>query len=318
MIRNLTAVLTAVFLLATSGTSLAAASAGWDAPASSSTPAKPDLATDKGQAQFMAGLTKRTGVIALPEAGASLNLGKQYYFLGPEDSRKVIVDAWGNPGDAADGILGMIFAADQSPLGEKDWGAVVSYMDSGYVADKDAKKTNYDKVLTQLRDGEDKDNAQRKKDGFTQAHLVGWAQAPSYDEPNHALIWARQIHFGDQKDDTLNYDVRVLGRRGVMSLNMVAHMSQLAQMRSAAGDLQRTAIFSSGSQYADYKPGVDKRAAYGVAGLVLAGAGLAVAQKAGLIAIVLLFLKKGIVVIVAAAAGGWAWLKRRLGGTKAV
>ena len=266
----------------------------------------------------MAGLTKITGIVALPEAKASLDLGKRYYFLGPEDTRKVLVDAWGNPKDTADGVLGMVFPADQSPLADRGWGAVVTYLDSGFVADKDAKKTDYDKVLGQLRDGEDKDNEQRKKDGSTQIHLVGWAQTPSYDQSTHALIWARQLHFGDQKDDTLNYDVRVLGRRGVLSLNMVATMSQLPQIRSAADDLQRTAIFDAGSRYADYKPGLDKRAAFGLAGLVLAGAGLAVAQKAGLIAIALLFLKKGIVVIGVAAAAALGWLKRRFGGNKTV
>ncbi len=318
MIRNLAAALAAVFVLAANGTAVSATWNASDAPAASSASTKPDLATPKGQAQFMAGLKKLTGIIALPEAKASLNLGERYYFLGPEDSRKVIVDAWGNPGEAADGVLGMVFPTDQSPLGENDWGAAVTYLDSGFVADKDARKTDYGKVLGQLRDGEDKENEQRKKDGFPQTHLVGWAQAPSYDQSSHALIWARQLHFGDEKDDTLNYDVRVLGRRGVLSLNMVSHMSQLAQMRSAAGDLQRTAIFDTGSRYADYKSGTDKRAAYGLAGLVLAGAGLAVAQKAGLIAIALLFLKKGIVVIGLGAAAAWAWLKRRFGGNKTV
>ncbi len=46
------------------------------------------------------------------------------------------------------------------------------------------------------------------------------------------------------------------------------------------------------------------------------GAGLVVAKKAGLLAVALLFFKKGFVVIAAAAAGMWAWLKRVFGGKK--
>ncbi len=321
MISRLAALVSVVLLMGSTAAAAqvpAAGSASPDWPASSSVPAKPDLSTAEGQAQFMASLTRRTGAISLPEAKATLDLGKRYYFLDAADSRKVIIEAWGNPAEAADGVLGMVFAADQSPLGEADWGAVVSYMDSGYVSDKDARKTDYAKVLGQLRDGEDKDNEQRRKTGFPQVHLVGWAQPPSYDQSSHALIWARQLHFGEQKDDGLNYDVRVLGRRGVLNLNMVSRMSELPQLRSAAVDLQRTVRFDAGSQYADYKPGVDKRAAFGLAGLVLAGAGLAVAQKAGLIAVALLFLKKGLVVIIAAGVAAWAWLRRRFGGDKMV
>ena len=39
------------------------------------------------------GLKPQTGVIHLPTAKASLNLGKGYYFLSAEDAKKVLVDA---------------------------------------------------------------------------------------------------------------------------------------------------------------------------------------------------------------------------------
>ena len=276
---------------------------------------KPDLETPQGRSRFLDGLTTRFGAVPLSPAGVTLNLGDRYYFLGPADSEKVLVEAWGNPKDQGDGVLGMVFPAGTTPL-DPAWGAVVTYADTGYVPDSDARKTNYDDVLKRLRDGEDQDNEARKKAGLEQVHLVGWAQAPLYDQARHSLIWARQLHFSDQKDDTLNYDVRVLGRRGVLSLNMVSRMTQLGQIHAAANDLQRTAVFDQGSAYADFKPDTDKRAAYGVGGLILAGAGLAVAQKAGLLAVALLFLKKGFVVIAAAAAGGWAWIRRRLGNRK--
>ena len=276
---------------------------------------KPDLQTPQGRSRFLDGLTPRFGAVPLSPAKVTLNLGDRYYFLGPADSEKVLVDAWGNPKAQGDGVLGMLFPAGTTPL-DGAWGAVVTYADTGYVPDSDARKTNYDDILKRLRDGEEQDNEARKKAGFEQAHLVGWAQAPLYDQASHSLIWARQLHFGDQKDDTLNYDVRVLGRRGGLSLNMVSRMTQLGQIHAAANDLQRTAVFDQGSAYADFKPDVDKRAAYGVGGLILAGAGLAVAQKAGLLAVALLFLKKGFVVIAAVVAGGWAWIRRRLGNRK--
>jgi uncharacterized membrane-anchored protein len=75
-----------------------------------------------------------------------------------------------------------------------------------------------------------------------------------------------------------------------------------------------TVRFNSGSAYNDFNPSTDKLADYGLAGLVAAGAGLLVAKKAGLLAVILLFAKKAIAVIVAAAAAGFAWFKRKFGG----
>ena len=295
---------------------LAASDSSDTTPAASSAPNPLD--TEEGQRKFLEGLNPQRGVIALKSAGATLQLGKGYYFLGPQDSQKVLVDAWRNPKDQVQDVLGMVFPSGETPLDSGGWGAVVTFRDTGYVPDKDARSTDYGKVLDQMRQGEDQDNDERKKNSMPSVHLAGWAQAPSYDGSRHALIWARDLQFGDQSDHTLNYDIRVLGRRGVLSLNMVASMSQLPQIRTAANELQGVATFDAGSRYADYQEGVDKKAAYGLAGLVLAGAGLAVAQKAGLLALALLFLKKGFILIAALFAGGWAWLRRLLGGRKKV
>jgi uncharacterized membrane-anchored protein len=138
-------------------------------------------------------------------------------------------------------------------------------------------------------------------------HLIGWAQPPAYDKAHHYLVWARDIRFGAEDEDTLNYDVRVLGRRGVLSVNVVSGMSQLAQIRADAAKLAAAATFDPGSAYADYKPGTDHKAEYGIAGLVAAGLGLAAAKKLGLLALIAVFGKKLVVVIAAA----FAWLATR-------
>ncbi len=270
-------------------------------------------ATDQAQIArakaLLASLHPQHGDVAVPAAHATLHLGERYYFLGPDDARKVLIDGWGNPPDATQGVLGMVFPAGRSPLGDT-WGAVVTYLDEGYVPDADARTTNYNDLLQRMRKAQEDDDADRVKRNEPQIHLVGWAQPPSYDGARHALIWARDLKFDDAKRDTLNYDIRELGRHGVLSLNMVSTMDMLPQVRAAAGDLGAAAGFEPGQRYEDYQKGVDKRAAYGVAGLIAAGAGLALAQKAGLVALVFLFLKKGAVVLVA----GFAALANRFKG----
>ena len=55
---------------------------------------------------------------------------------------------------------------------------------------------------------------------------------PSYDAAAHKLYWAKELMFGTDMDHTLNYNIRVLGRRGVLVLNAVAEMKQLAVIRT--------------------------------------------------------------------------------------
>jgi uncharacterized membrane-anchored protein len=251
---------------------------------------------------------RRTGDIMVPGADATLHLGKAYYFLDAADARKVIVDAWGNLPDQAENVLGMVFPAGKNF--SNSWGAVVTWHADGWVDDKDAASANYGSVLKQMQDGEEQDNAQRKKQGLKEVHLVGWAQSPTYDAATHSAIWARQLH-EDGRVDGLNYDVRLLGRRGVLSLNMVADMPELPQVRAAAKDLARTAAFDPGARYADYKPGVDKSAGYGIAGLVAGGVALAVAKKLGFLGLILVFAKKFFVFILAGLAGVGAWFRRQ-------
>ena len=288
------------------------------APAFAQSPAPAPAAVAAPDLSWQDKLEHQTGVVTLLGSGAKLNLGQDYYFLNAADSKTVLVDGWGNPPDSANGVLGMIFPTRFKPMDENAWGAVVSYEDTGYVADKDARDTDYDKLLNDLRKTEDDDNKARQEAGFGAVHLVGWAERPTYDATRHVVIWARDLKFASADHDMLNYDIRVLGRRGVLSLNVVSSLSDLAEVKAAAGQISSTAAFESGSTYADYKKGSDKVAEFGVAGLIAAGVGAVVAKKLGLLAIVFLFLKKGLVLVVAAFGGGVAWFRRTFLGKKDV
>jgi uncharacterized membrane-anchored protein len=258
---------------------------------------------------FVKNLHKQTGDVAIPAAHAVMHLGTRYYFLGPDEAKRVLTDIWGNPPSAVGHVLGMILPADKSVV-ENGWGAVVTYQDSGYVPDTDASSQDYDKVLDDLREGEATDNEARKKAGYPELHVVGWAQQPSYDKASHALIWARDLKSSDSTIDGLNYDVRSLGRHGVLSLNIVWDMPHLTEVRAAAADLGKAAGFEKGSAYADYDKSVDKTAEYGLAGLVAAGVGAVAVKKLGILAIMLGFGKKLFVLVAIGAAAAWKRIKR--------
>jgi uncharacterized membrane-anchored protein len=229
-------------------------------------------------------LKPQHGYIALPAAKASLDLGNDYDFYGPEDARKILVDLWGNPPDGVSNVLGMVMKAGASPA-KDNWGAVVTYEASGYVTDDDANTTDFAEVLKQMQEGEAQENDQRKSAGYPTIHVAGWAENPAYDKTSHSMVWARDIKFSDGTVDSLNYDVRSLGRAGVLSLNLVSTMPHLADVKTAAHEFAGHAGFDAGARYADFNPDMDKKAEYGVGGLVAAGAGLVIAKKLGLLAI---------------------------------
>jgi len=261
-------------------------------------------------------LTPRTGTIAISDAKVRLNLGEAYYFLPADQARMVLTQAWGNPPDSVEGVLGMVFPAGASFM-DDSWGAVLTFERDGYVSDKDAADIDYDAMMQEIKDGEADTNAARTDAGFPAHHMRGWAQRPTYDKVHNTLIWAKQFRVDGADVDTLNYDVRLLGRYGVLSMNMISSMPHLAEVRDAARAFGQSARFDRGSRYADFVPGADKVAEYGLGGLVAAGAGVVVAKKLGLLGGLLLLLKKLLIPVIAVFGGAFAWLRRRFFGSGA-
>jgi uncharacterized membrane-anchored protein len=278
-------------------------------PVTAQAPGADQKAREKQLVAILDSLHPVSGDVAIPQASAVLHLGKDYYYLPADEARRVLVDGWGNPPETAEGVLGLVFPAGKTFLDDV-WGAVITYDPAGYVTDKDAASTDYDGLINEMKEGTEAVNEERTRQGYPAQHLVGWAQAPTYDPRSHSLVWAKNVQFEGQTDNTLSYDVRLLGRKGVLSLNMITGMSKLAETRQAAAKFAGAAEFQAGSRYADYQAGTDKKADYGLAGLVAAGAGVAVAKKLGLLGIILAFGKKFLVLIIALVAGLGAWARR--------
>ena len=260
------------------------------------------------QARKMAnGLKYQHGEITLKGGLAKLNVPPEFKFLGRDDAETVLVKFWNNP--PSPDTLGMIFPADGDPLTPGGWAVSVSYEEEGYVKDDDAAKINYDDLLKQMQGGEPAANKKRAQEGYPSIHIVGWATPPHYDAQTHKLYWAESLQFGDAPGNTLNYSIRILGRRGVLVLNTIGDMDQLAQIEKSNPQILAMVNFNEGNRYTDFDPKIDKVATYGIAALIAGG----VAAKLGLFKLVWVFLlaaKKFIIIGFVAAA---AWLKRVFG-----
>jgi uncharacterized membrane-anchored protein len=252
-------------------------------------------------------LDRQHGRIDLPGVPATLDVPEDFYYLKPADATKVLTEVWGNPPNNAEGLLGMLFPAEATPFDSGSWAVTIAYDEDGYVSDADAKDIDYDVLLAEMREATQAANEQRAAAGYPPIALIGWAAKPFYDQASHKLHWAREVKFGDQPEHTLNYGIRVLGRQGVLVLNFVADMDQKDLIAGELDKVLAMAEFKPGSRYADYTPGMDKVAAYGIGGLI---AGKVMA-KAGLFAAALIFLKKFGVLIVLGLGALVAKLRRK-------
>lgn len=246
--------------------------------------ARQRAATEK----LLSSLDRQAGTIPIQAAKADLILGDNYYFVGPEQSRTILVDIWRNPQASANGVLGMVFPKGKSFV-DDTWSAVITFEATGYVSDDDAKTIDYNQMLADMRASDEAQAPDIRAQGYPAGILQRWAQPPTYDAGKHSLVWARDIKFDDMPEDSLNYDIRLLGREGVLSMNILASMSQLDEVREAAKTFASVGTFRSGARYADFNAATDKKAEYGLAGLVAAGGAAAVAKKVGLLAVLAKF-----------------------------
>jgi uncharacterized membrane-anchored protein len=262
------------------------------------------------RARFAASLKYQTGDVTLKGGIATLRgVGQAYRFLDGEQAGKVL-RAWGNP--VKENPLGMLVPAGMTPVDSGAWAIIITYQDDGYVSDSGASTINYDSLLAQLQTSARDENPERKKQGYPTFEVVGWALPPRYDAQTKKLYWAEELSFDGDTLHTLNYKIRVLGRRGVLVLNAVSAMSQLPLVQEATPAALAMVEFNPGNRYADFIKGKDHMAAYGIGALIIGG----IAAKAGffkLLIPLLLAAKKLVIVAVAAVA---AFFRRLVGGKK--
>lgn len=240
-------------------------------------------------------LVYRTGTLTIRDARIALPKG--YRYLNAHDAQRALTDLYGNPHDSD--VLAVIYPP-RADVFYNHYFVVVTYDGDGHISDKDAAGIDYDKMLRSMQKSTEKRNAERAKEGYQAITLVGWADRPHYDAATHKLYWAKDLSFAGDREDTLNYDVRTLGREGMLSLDAVAGMSDLALVRNGMRKVLAVSQFTDGRRYQDFHKG-DRVSKFTVAAVVAGGA-YAVA-KTGLLALLiakLKFLAIGVVGLVGA------------------
>lgn len=206
------------------------------------------------------------------------------------------------------------FPNTEAVLYDDESGVMVTFefFEEGYVEDGDWTDVEASKLLDDIRAGTRDANREREKYGLGTMEVTGWAEEPNYDAETNTVRWA--IEFAEGEGTTINATALSLSRSGYEQLTWVGSREQYAQLSGLLTTALDNHAFDEGHRYADFKDG-DKVAAYGVAALVAAatGAKLGKGVIAAIIAVAVVFLKKGWIVILLALGGIGAWVMKLLG-----
>ena len=200
---------------------------------------------------------------------AEVRVPEGYVFAGGDDTRR-IMEAMQNPPTGTE--LGFV-----SPL-RPTWFVVFEFDEIGYVKDDEKNSLDADALLSSIQKGNEAVNQERKKRGWSTLTIVGWEVPPAYNPDTNNLEWA--IKGRSDNGFVVNHNTRVLGRKGVMKTTLVTDPFRLKQVLPEYRTLLASFNYTGGNKYAEFRRG-DKIAQYGLAALIVGGAG-AVAVKSGL------------------------------------
>jgi uncharacterized membrane-anchored protein len=245
------------------------------------------------------------GEVTLGLGLATLTVPDGFKYLNSEQSNYVLTEIWGNPPEPT---LGMLFPEEFSPLDDSLTYAVdISFSEDGFIDDEDADELDYDELLEEMQNDAEEGNEYRREQGYPTIDLIGWASEPFYDAENKKIHWAKELQFEDYEGRTLNYNIRILGRKGYLNMNAIGEMDALPYFQADIDKILYSVEFNEGNRYADFDSSMDNVAAYGIGGLI-AGKILA---KAGFFVVLLKFWK---VIAVGAVAIFTAFKKKIFGG----
>lgn len=227
---------------------------------------------------------------------AEIKIPSSYHFASGDDTRK-LMEYFGNR--PTDREVGYIAPATN------EWFMVFEFSETGYIKDDEKDSLDADKILQGFKEGDKEANKWRKEQNIPELNVIGWHKKPAYDPVTNNLEWATIYESEGRKG--INYNIRYLGRKGVMEVVIVADEQNLIRTVDSAKKILSTYSFSSGNKYSEFREG-DRIAEYGLAALVGGGA-LAVAAKSGL-------LQKFWKFIVIAIVGAGAFLKKLFTGKK--
>jgi uncharacterized membrane-anchored protein len=283
-------------------------SAGFQSPALADDP-KPNEGA-KPKIDWIDGpVTARLGNVA------QIKIPEGYRFTGKEGTRKFLELTQNPPNGSELGTIIPIVTKDSNGDASNDfWFVIFEFNEVGFVKDDDRDKLDADALLKSIKENTEESNNERAKRGWPAYHVASWYKPPFYDASTNNLTWAMQGYSqsDNKRESSVNYSVRILGRRGTMSVDLVLGPDQVGGVVPKFNSLLPGYTFLPGSMYSEFRAG-DKVAEYGLATLVAGGA-TAIAAKTGLLAKLWKLIAVGMAALMAFLKRLWNYVRRVMSG----
>jgi uncharacterized membrane-anchored protein len=204
-------------------------------------------------------------------------------------------------GGSTDEIIGALVHPD------KNWLILIEYAPVGHVTDSDANQLDQGSMLEDYKRSTIAQNKHRVSMGVPELFVDSWSETPRYDAAQRMLVWGLNAH--SNEGPIINFFTRILGRGGFISVNLIDEPAAIEASKAETAALRSAIRFKQGFRYEDFREG-DKSSGMGLKALILGGSAVA-AKKAGLLAGLLIVLKKfGVFVVLGIGALG-RWLFKR-------
>lgn len=205
----------------------------------------------QSQADVLAGSIKLySGKIRFADQAIRLTIPEHHYFIEADQARYILEDLWGNAPDET--VLGMIVKQGFNPAQlANDYSFVLSYTATGFIPFDDKKQLDHDYLLEGMQNQINEENEVRLRNGHNALYVTNWVMVPYYDSFRKALYWATELGVNGSDEHLLNYNLRLLGKKGVLKINAVATMDQLPVIKKFLPYLLSQARFEEGSRYQD-------------------------------------------------------------------
>ncbi len=190
---------------------------------------------------------------------ATIDLKDGLIFLNGKDGDKLL-QSWGNLPSVIDGLV---------MNHDADWVITFQFDPIGYVKDDEKEDLDADEILEAKKEAQKEANKNRTKQGLSALHIVRWVVKPHYNEKTNNLEWAMLLR-DDQGAESINFEIRLLGRKGVMNATLLCSPEKFEEVRPIVDSALAEFHYTPGNKYAEYRKG-DKIAEYGLLGLMGAG-----------------------------------------------
>ena len=212
------------------------------------------VTTQQEAESFYASLYRQSDA-AIDVAGGRMHIdvSSEFDFLESADAARLFI-AMGNSPEVANALEGALMPAGVNPLYAGGWAASIEFDAVGRVEEDDSS-LSFPEVLYGLRDRQSRWGVD----------VAGWVEPPYYERANHTLYSAFEL--ASPQGNAVNYQMHMLGRDGVLIVNIVAPMEDADLVRIAAPRLRDLFYYHDGSRYEDYLDG-ELLAANTLAGLL--------------------------------------------------